>query len=208
MAENSSSSPIIEEAPVLVVSSESESAASESAASKDAASGSSVYTQRRKTQKVNKDLPGEEDVIMGTGAASSGALTHDILAVEFGGQPSGHPGLAPGAWAPPAEAVPNGISDTTNTTNQRIDLVTGLPVATSPDPYPLTTGSPTTQLQVMSPNPMVDERTRMLQEQHTDGSWTTVMEWTRRTGQQFVDQDRLGRIAIGNLIQQNQNMRN
>ena len=126
MAENSSSSPIIEEAPIVVVSSESESAGSE-----DTASGSSRYTQRRKTQRVNGDPPEEEDAVMGTGAASSGALTQDILAVNFAGQP---------------EAVPNGVSDLTSTTNQH--SVTGIQGTTSPDLYPQTTGSPSTQLHV------------------------------------------------------------
>ena len=133
MAENSSSSPATD-API-VISSESE----------DAASADTRHSQRRKTQKLNTESSGGEDADMGVGAASSGALPHDILAVEFRGQPSGHPGVASGVLAPPTVAVPNGISDMTNTTNQTIDLVTGLPVATRHDTYPQTMGSPFAQ---------------------------------------------------------------
>ena len=128
----------------------------------DTASVDTRHSQRRKTQKVSENgigYPSEDDVVMGTGAASSsGALIPGPFAVGVSDQPPTYTGaLVPGVAAHPLGVTPNGISDMMTTTNLVGNSVTRLPGVASTELYPQSISSPVTQLQVMSPNPIVDE---------------------------------------------------
>ena len=119
--------------------------------SDDTASVDTRHSQRRKTQKVGEDgigHPSEDDVVMGTGAASSsGALIPGPFAVGMSDQPPTYAGaLIPGAAAPPLGVTPNGISDMITTTNLVGNSVTGLPRLASTVLYPQTMSSPVTEL--------------------------------------------------------------
>ena len=181
-------------------------------------------TQRRNTPRVTANGIGQPDPDDGyqeePGAArssSSGAPASMALAVRDNVQQPGaegtmvptaaHLGVDAGVALQPFGVQPNGLSDLGATQIVGPEMgalhgVAGYPGATSNSLYPQTLSSPVTQLQVMSPNVEVNERGRILQEQRTDGTQITVIEWTRRS-QQFVDQAGISRIAMGNLLQQN-----